>query len=190
MKANYYWTGIIRLIIESFFDLSTGVMLSVNDPRFDSASDIFDFVLTCLFALVVITAPLFSYLLLRKYDSQLDQAEFQESYGSLTEGYHTTGALGKSNTRKIIVWFFLRRMITAVVIVQMGDLTPWLLISANMYLALADAIINWTYLACLSRLDGIVATLNNFLVLILSYFPYLYAGLIPDPEARYQAGWI
>jgi hypothetical protein len=81
-------------------------------------------------------------------------------------------------------------MITAVIIVQMGDLTPWLLISANMYLALADAIINWTYLACESRLDGIVATFNNFVVLILSYFPYLYAGLIPYPEARYEAGWM
>jgi hypothetical protein len=76
MKANYYWTGIIRLIIESFFEICTGIMLSINDPRFDSGSDIFDFVLTCLLALVVITAPLLSYLLLRKYDSKLDQAEF------------------------------------------------------------------------------------------------------------------
>ena len=39
----------------------------------------------------------------------------------------------------------VRRIATAVVIVQMGDLTPWLLITANMYLALADAIINWYY---------------------------------------------
>jgi hypothetical protein len=44
----------------------------------------------------------------------------------------------------------VRRIVTAVVIVQMGDLSPWLLITANMYLALADAIINWYYLACVS----------------------------------------
>lgn len=76
MKASYYWRGIIRLMLEALFDLCTGIMLSINDPRFKTGSDIFDFVLTCFFALVVIAAPLSAYLLLRKYDSELDQEEF------------------------------------------------------------------------------------------------------------------
>ena len=84
----------------------------------------------------------------------------------------------------------VRRIFTAVVIVQMDDLSPWLLITANMYIALADAIINCYYLACVNKIDGVVITFNNFVVLILTYFPYLYAGLIPDPEVRIYAGWI
>ena len=35
-----------------------------------------------------------------------------------------------------------------------------------------------------------MAKFNNSLVLILSYFPFLFTNLVPDPEARYQAGWI
>jgi uncharacterized membrane protein HdeD (DUF308 family) len=69
IKASYYWRGIIRLLLEAFFDLCTGIMLSINDLRFDTGSDIFDFVLTCLFALVVIAAPVSTYLLLRKYET-------------------------------------------------------------------------------------------------------------------------
>jgi hypothetical protein len=41
----------------------------------------------------------------------------------------------------------VRRIIIAVVIVQMDDVSPWLFITANMYLAMADAIMNWYYLA-------------------------------------------
>ena len=147
MQANYYWQGIIRLIIEAFFDLCTGIMLSINDARFNTGSDIFDFVLTCFFALVVIAAPVFTFFLLRKYDQRLDEEEFKTTYGSLTEGLYTTGHLGTSNTRIIVVWFFVRRIIIAVVIVQMDDVSPWLFITANMYLAMADAIMNWYYLA-------------------------------------------
>ncbi len=76
MKANYYWSGIIRLILEGFSDLCTGIMLSINDPHFDTGSDIFDLALTCFFALVVIAGPISAYLLLRKYDTQLDEKEF------------------------------------------------------------------------------------------------------------------
>jgi hypothetical protein len=72
MKTNFYWRGIIRLIIEAYFDLCTGIMLSINDPRFNTSSDIFDFVLNCLFALIVIAAPISTYFLFRKYDTQLD----------------------------------------------------------------------------------------------------------------------
>ncbi len=35
-----------------------------------------------------------------------------------------------------------------------------------------------------------MAKFNNTVVLILSYFPFLFTNLVPDPEARYQAGWI
>ena len=35
-----------------------------------------------------------------------------------------------------------------------------------------------------------MAKFNNTVVLILSYFPFLFTNMVPDPEARYQAGWI
>ena len=94
MKANYYWRGIFRLILESYWDLCLGISLSWTEPRFDNASDIFDFLLTCFFTLVLIAVPIIGHLLIRKYADELDKEVFQKRYGSLTEGYKTTGFVG------------------------------------------------------------------------------------------------
>jgi hypothetical protein len=121
MKARYYWRGSIRLIIESFFDLCVGILLSFSEPSFDNPSDIFDFTLTCLFSLIVIAAPITSLLLHYKYSKELHEDWFQKRFGSLTEGYYTTGALGKASTVKMIIWYFVRRILTAVALVHLSN---------------------------------------------------------------------
>ena len=35
-----------------------------------------------------------------------------------------------------------------------------------------------------------MAKFNNSIVLVLSYFPFLFTNMVPDPENRYKAGWI
>ena len=35
-----------------------------------------------------------------------------------------------------------------------------------------------------------MAKFNNSIVLVLSYFPFLFTNMVPDPETRYKAGWI
>ena len=34
-----------------------------------------------------------------------------------------------------------------------------------------------------------MAKINDFIVFLLSYFPFLYAGLVTDPNDRYNVGW-
>ena len=34
-----------------------------------------------------------------------------------------------------------------------------------------------------------MAKINDFIVFLLSYFPFLYAGLVTNPEDRYKIGW-
>ena len=61
------------MVIESYFDLCLGVMFSWQQPHFDTPSDIFDFILTFFFTLVVIAAPFAGYKLLSKYAQELDK---------------------------------------------------------------------------------------------------------------------
>ena len=35
-----------------------------------------------------------------------------------------------------------------------------------------------------------MAKFNNSIVLVLSYFPFLFTNMVPDPENRCKAGWI
>ena len=109
------------MIIESFFDLCVGILISFSEPSFDKPSDILDFTLTCLFSVIVIAAPIASLLLYCKYSKELHEDWFQKRFGSLTEGYHTTGALGSASTVKMIIWYFVRRILTAVALVHLSN---------------------------------------------------------------------
>ena len=86
-------------MLESYWDLCLGICLSWTEPRFENVSDIFDFLLTCFFTLVVIAGPIIVHSLIRKYANELDKEVFQKKYGSLTEGYKTEGVLGSESTR-------------------------------------------------------------------------------------------
>ena len=68
---------------------------------------------------------------------------FQDNYGSLTEGFKTTGVLGSAATLKMIVWFFARRFLTALAVAYLGGSSPVFQISIMMYLALVDALMNF-----------------------------------------------
>jgi hypothetical protein len=88
----------------------------------------------------------------------------------------------------MIVWFMVRRFLTAVALVYFGDQTPVFKIAAVMYISLADVLMNFHFNAFESKNGGIVAKINDFNVFFLSYFPFMYAGLVPDPDVRYNIG--
>ncbi len=138
----------------------------------------------------MIAAPPAGYKLLSKYEKELDGTMFQDKYGSLTEGYRTTGELGSASTVKTIVWFFVRRFLTALALVYLGGSSPVFQITAVMYLSLVDVLMNFHLSAYESKMSDFVAKINDIIVFLLSYFPVLYAGLIQDTELIYQIGLV
>jgi hypothetical protein len=85
----------------------------------------------------------------------------------------------------MILWFLLRRFITAVSVVYLGDQSPVWQIASLMYLSLADVLVNFHLNAFESNTRGIMAKFNDIVVFLLSYFPFVYSSLVPDPESRY-----
>ncbi len=59
-----------------------------------------------------------------------------------------------------------------------------------MYLALYDVSMNFHLNAYESYLNDIVQKINNIVVWLLSFFPFLYAGIIQDTELIYKIGWV
>ena len=90
----------------------------------------------------------------------------------------------------MIVWFFLRRFLTALVIVYLGNSSQIFQIALIMYLALYDVSINFHLNAYESKSNDIVEKINKIIVFLLSYFPFLYAGIIQDTELIYKIGWV
>jgi len=89
----------------------------------------------------------------------------------------------------MIVWFFVRRFLTALVIVYLGNQSPVFQIALVMYLAFYDACIDFHLNAHESKLNDIVEKANKIVVYLLSYFPFLYSGFIHDTELIYNIGW-
>ncbi len=91
----------------------------------------------------MIAGPLTFYILLRKNARELDNDQFQLNYGSLTGGYKTTGILGSASTVNMIAWFFVRRFLTALFVVYLGQSSPVIQTALVMYLAFLDLLMNF-----------------------------------------------
>jgi hypothetical protein len=90
----------------------------------------------------------------------------------------------------MILWFFVRRFLTALVVVYLGQSSPVIQIALVMYLAILDLLMNF-HLSALNRyFHDIVAKFNDFVVWLLSYFPFVYASLNSDTELVYKIGWV
>ena len=59
-----------------------------------------------------------------------------------------------------------------------------------MNLALVDILINFHLNAYESKLSDLVAKINDTVVFLLSYFPFLYCGIIQYTEVIYKVGWV
>ncbi len=60
------------MLLESYFEMCVGILISWRQPRFENVSDVFDLVFTFIVTLIVIGGPILSYLLLVKYANELD----------------------------------------------------------------------------------------------------------------------
>ncbi len=59
-----------------------------------------------------------------------------------------------------------------------------------MYLALYDVSMNFYLNAYESYLNYLVEKINKIIVWLLSFFPFLYAGIIQDTDLIYKIGWV
>jgi hypothetical protein len=66
-RVNLKWKQLLLFLIESYFDFAVGILLRCEQPKFITNSDYYDFVITCIFTVVLAVLPIISYVFLWKY---------------------------------------------------------------------------------------------------------------------------
>ena len=61
LEKSFIWNGCVRLVTQSYLSLCIGCLLSFLDTRFETKSDIVDFVVTLFMAFVVVAFPFWVY---------------------------------------------------------------------------------------------------------------------------------
>ena len=97
--------------------------------------------------------------------------------------------LKRTNAIKATSWFVLRRLLTAISIVPLRKQTVWIQLVCTMYLTLTDVCFKIHLNPYRTRIVGTMEKLNDMIVLVLTYFNFLFTDLIPDPVDRYFIGW-
>jgi len=169
-------------------DFAIGTCLSLQQLRYGTGSDYFDIAFTIICAGIVL-GLIIALLVILKKNPDLENPNFQEKYGSITDGLKTSG-IHAGDTRKIIVWFLIRRLLTGLIVVLLAHQTIWMQLAANLILTIVDTCLTYTLNVYKNKVSFYMAMFNDATVLFLSYFPFLFTDFIPDLETRYFAGWI
>jgi len=91
---------------------------------------------------------------------------------------------------KMSTLFYGRRILIVINVVYLRHQPIWIQIAFNIWLNLADALLKIHWSPYEDKLGGFMEKLNDFLVLILSYFSFLFTDLTPTPEDKYFIGWV
>jgi hypothetical protein len=167
-----------RFLIETYLDWATGSALRLEEPKFRTPSDFFDFGLACVGILMTLILPCYCFFFLKRNVNYLDEKEFKSKHGALYEGFITDNALKRKSTIKMTPWFLLRRLLTAVNLVYLRNDTIWIQLTINMYLSLADVCIKLHLSPYESKVGGFMEKFNDIIVLTCSYFSFLFTDMI------------
>ncbi len=182
--------GIIYLfLVETYLDWVIGSALRLEQPKFDTPSDCFDFGIACVGFLISLVLPCYCFFFLRKNVNLLGEKNFKSKHGALYNGLITTNAVKRQKSIKMAAWFLLRRFLTAVNLVYLRNETIWIQLTLNMYLTLIDVCFKFHWSPYESKVGGFMEKFNDLFVLTCAYFPYLFTDLIPLQEDKYYIGW-
>jgi len=169
-------------------DFSIGTCLSLQQLRYETDSDYFDIVFTTICAGIVIGLIIALVVILNR-NPDLENPNFQDRYGSITDSYKTSG-IHVGDTKKIIVWFLIRRLLAGIIMVLLAYKSICFQLFANLILTIVDTCVSYNLNVYENKVNFYMAMFNDTIVLFLSYFPFLFTDFILDLETRYYAGWI
>jgi hypothetical protein len=189
LRSSLILSTLYFFLIETYLDWAIGSALRLEQPKFLTPSDYFDFGLACAGTLITLVLPCYSFFFLRKNVNLLDDGVFKTKHGALFYGFATHSSLKRQASIKMPAWFLLRRFFTAVNLVFLRNQTICIQLSMNVWLSLADLCMKLDLSPYESKVDGFMEKFNDVLVLTCTYFAYLFTDLTPSQEEKYYIGW-
>ncbi len=121
LKPGIFYGIIYLFLVETYLDWAIGTALRLEQPKFETPSDYFDFGMACAGILITLVPPCYCFFFLRKNVNLLDDKEFKSKHGALYNGFITKNAVKRQATIKMAAWYFLRRLLTAINLVYLRN---------------------------------------------------------------------
>ena len=110
IQRSVLWNSLIVFIQETYIDLLFGVALNFTNflDKWSSSDEIFTNILTIIFAVLLLVAPLFLVFFIWPRFKNLRKRHYRNKYGSM---YEMVNLKGESTVLTWCLFFFLRRML-------------------------------------------------------------------------------
>ncbi len=114
MKPGIFYGIIYLFLVESYLDWAIGTALRLEQTKFDTPSDYFDFGIAFVGILITLGFPFYCFFFLRRNVNLLDDKDFKSKHGAMYDGFMTDNAVKRQISLKMAAWYLLRRFLTAV----------------------------------------------------------------------------
>lgn len=187
MKNNLFWNGTVLFIVEAYLDIIICCLinLAVIGNPINTVGTALSVVLSVLLMIGCLAVPMLTIFYLRPRFSQLNDSHIKDSFGSIYE------MINLESSKIAIIWpifFCIRRAIFAIAVVFTKN--PVLQLMAFTYPTLAVVIIIGLIQPLESPFANKVEMYDSVTVLFLSYCLFCFTEFIPDPNIRYQIGYV
>lgn len=157
--------------------------------KYVTSSDYIDLTFAVLGILSMIAYYFYNYFFLVKNFNKLGDKKFSAKFGDLYDGYRTDTPK-KWALIKITTWYTYRRFLTALNLVLFRHVNIFFQITINMLLSLADLAIKVDCNPYKDKLAGFMEKFNDYFVLFMSYFMYLFFDQTISQESKYKIGYV
>lgn len=198
ISKKLFWGGILRLLIESYFELVLAV--GINAARYRKSIGDYAFtgvivsnIFATFFAIASLVLPFFILIFYSVNTGRWRELEFVKKWGTVLDGMDTDPHPEKKGYNRRWALFFplmmlCRRIVFVVTVIAMNNFV-WL----QLALQFACTIASMIYLLQLWPHESPTATrtevFNEVINLILMYHLLCFTDFVPGPEVRYSIGY-
>ena len=183
-KEQIYWNLYLRFGLEGFLELSLVSLCRIRVASIATRDDViltaFAFIMYSLLVFFMVYSGLF----LHQNHHMINQKQFKNRYGALSEGLNETD--------KTLMFFptifMLRRLSVAFIIVYMQD-KSFFQIQLIAFLSSLVMVYQGIYKPQQSKTHNRVEMFNEVMNLLSTYPLFLFTDFVLDKEAQYSCGW-
>ena len=108
-------------MLEGYLDFCLAVFANLEEPHFNTYSDIINMVLTYFLIFLIVLFPLLALVFLSGNREKFEQIKFTQKFGALYDGLKVGSENEKIATSYMAPWFTFRRLAFSIFILQLRN---------------------------------------------------------------------
>lgn len=185
-----YWSGTLRIILESYTILAICSFINFTDLTFDTyGTSIMSFTAICAMVFTTIF-PFAVYVFLFKNYELIKSGDelFEQRFGALWEGIKINEQTEDKTPLLYIFWFLFRRYLLGILAVLWKNYFIYQ-ITGMIASGIIGAIIVGYSRPLETRLDNDLEYFNETAIIFMVYCSMCFTDWQPNEDVQYQTGW-